>query len=215
MTGRITSSTRKTETAPQARTETESEDTNNLPHLLTVGHSNRELNEFIDLLTATGTEVVVDVRKLPGSTKNPWFNADTLESNLAEVGIELRRLEGLTGRRPVSRTVPFDVNAWWQNRSFHNYADHCLSEEFRTDLATLIGWSEAKRCALMCSEAVWWRCHRRIIADQLLARDLPVAHILGKGHVDAAKLTEGARLDTERAPESDGSADILTYPADS
>lgn len=177
-----------------------------LPRLLTVGHSNRELNEFIELLAGTGSEVVVDVRKLPGSTKNPWFNADTLESDLAEVGIELRRLEGLTGRRPVSRTVPFTVNAWWQNRSFHNYADHCLSSAFRTDLETLIGWSTEARCAIMCSEAVWWRCHRRIIADQLLARDLPVAHILGEGHIDPAKLSEGARI------EADGT---LTYPADS
>lgn len=177
-----------------------------LPRLLTVGHSNRELNEFIELLAGTGSEVVVDVRKLPGSTKNPWFNADTLESDLAEVGIELRRLEGLTGRRPVSRTVPFTVNAWWQNRSFHNYADHCLSSAFRADLETLIGWSTEARCAIMCSEAVWWRCHRRIIADQLLARDLPVAHILGEGHIDRAKLSEGARI------EADGT---VTYPADS
>ena len=177
-----------------------------LPRLLTVGHSNRELNEFIDLLTDTGTEAVVDVRKLPGSNKTPWFNADTLETDLAEAGIDLRRLEGLTGRRPVSRTVPFTVNAWWQNRSFHNYADHCLSSAFRADLETLIGWSTEARCAIMCSEAVWWRCHRRIIADQLLARDLPVAHILGEGHIDRAKLSEGARI------EADGT---VTYPADS
>ena len=113
-------------------------DTADLPDLRTVGHSNRSLNEFIELLTDTGTEAVVDVRRLPGSNKNPWFNADTLVNDLAEHGIELRRLEGLTGRRPVSHTVPFETNAWWQNRSFHNYADHCLSEEFRTDLDTLI-----------------------------------------------------------------------------
>src|SRR5699024_12574887 len=92
----------------------------------------------------------------------PQFNADALEADLDEIGIALRRLGGLTGRRPVSRTVPFDTNAWWQNRSFHNYADHCLSEEFRTDLATVIDWSRTARCALMCSEAVWWRCHRRL-----------------------------------------------------
>lgn len=176
-----------------------------LPRVLTVGHSNRELNEFIELLAGTGSEVVVDVRKLPGSTKNPWFNADTLESDLAEAGIDLRRLEGLTGRRPVSRTVPFETNAWWQNRSFHNYADHCLSEEFHTDLDTLIEWSTTQRCVLMCSEAVWWRCHRRIIADHLLARGHAVSHILGAGHVDAAKLSEGARL---------GDDGNLTYPAD-
>ncbi|UZD62272.1 DUF488 family protein [Brevibacterium sp. JSBI002] len=175
------------------------------PRLLTVGHSNRSLNEFTELLTHTGTEVVVDVRKLPGSNKNPWFNADTLATDLTEEGIELRRLEGLTGRRPVSRTVPFETNAWWHNRSFHNYADHCLSEEFHTDLDTLIEWSMTRRLAIMCSEAVWWRCHRRIIADQLLAREFPVSHILGAGHVDEAELSEGARL------RDDGE---LIYPAE-
>ena len=178
-------------------------DVDELPHLLTIGHSNRSLNEFTDLLTDTGTEVVVDVRRLPGSNRHPQFNADTLEADLDDVGIELRRLDGLTGRRPVSRTVAFDTNAWWQNRSFHNYADHCLSEEFRTDLATVIDWSRTARCTLMCSEAVWWRCHRRLIADHLLARQLPVSHILGPGHIDAAKLSEGAEVD------SDG---VLTYP---
>ncbi|WP_298415075.1 DUF488 domain-containing protein [Brevibacterium sp.] len=175
-----------------------------LPRLLTIGHSNRSLNEFTELLTDTGTEVVVDVRRLPGSNRYPQFNADALEADLDEIGIELRRLGGLTGRRPVSRTVPFDTNAWWQNRSFHNYADHCLSEEFRTDLATVIDWSRTARCALMCSEAVWWRCHRRLIADHLLAQQLPVSHVLGPGHIDAAKLSEGAAVD------SDG---MLTYPA--
>lgn len=180
-------------------------DTPSLPNFLTVGHSNRSLNEFTEMLTDTGTEVVIDVRRLPGSNRHPQFNADTLSAELAERGIELRRLDGLTGRRPVSRTVPFETNAWWQNRSFHNYADHALSEEFRAALATLITWGEDARCALMCAEAVWWRCHRRIIADHLLARELHVSHILGASHVDPAQLSEGARIDT------DGT---LTYPAD-
>lgn len=196
-TGRVASTEAATGPAGTAQSD--------LPAVLTVGHSNRELNELIELLTDTGTEAVVDVRKLPGSNKYPWFNADSLETDLAEARIELRRLEGLTGRRPVSRTVPFETNAWWQNRSFHNYADHCLSEEFHTDLDILIEWSTTQRCVLMCSEAVWWRCHRRIIADQLLARGLAVSHILGAGHVDAAKLSEGARL---------GDDGNLTYPAE-
>jgi uncharacterized protein (DUF488 family) len=194
---------REPTTAASAGTSTESP---SLPPFLTIGHSNRSLNEFIELLTDTNTEVVVDVRRLPGSNRFPQFNADTLETALAEHGIELRRLDGLTGRRPVSRTVAFETNAWWQNRSFHNYADHGLSEDFRTDLATLISWGEDARCALMCAEAVWWRCHRRIIADHLLAHDLKVSHILGEGHIDPAKLSEGARIGPDRA---------LTYPADS
>ncbi|KAB1948086.1 DUF488 domain-containing protein [Brevibacterium linens ATCC 9172] len=171
---------------------------------LTIGHSNRSLNEFTELLDEAGAEVVVDVRKLPGSNRNPQFNADALATELFEAGIDLRRLENLTGRRPVSRTVPFEVNGWWQNRSFHNYADHCLSPGFHTDVETLIGWGESARCVLMCSEAVWWRCHRRIIADHLLARGLEVAHVLGPGHIDEARLSAGAVVDEDAR---------VTYPS--
>lgn len=170
---------------------------------LTIGHSNRSLNEFTELLTENRAEVVVDVRKLPGSNANPQFNADTLAPDLADMGLELRRLEGLTGRRPVSRTVAFEINGWWQNRSFHNYADHAMSEEFRADLDQLIDWGQQSTCAIMCSEAVWWRCHRRIIADHLLARGLKVDHVLGAGHTDAATLSAGAMA---------GDAGDVTYP---
>lgn len=176
------------------------------PAFLTIGHSNRSLEEFLDLLTDTSTEVVVDVRKLPGSRANPQFNADVLAPALAERGIELRRLEGLTGRRTVSRDVPFDVNAWWENRSFHNYADHALAEEFALDIDVLLSWSDAQRCAVMCSEAVWWRCHRRIIADYLLARDRPVRHVLGKGQTAEAVLSSGAVVDADSEPVR------ITYP---
>ena len=102
--------------------------------VFTIGHSNRTLEEFLELLSDSGVEQVVDVRKLPGSTKYPQFNNDALGASLAKNDIGLLRLEGLTGRRPVSRDVPFEVNAWWENRSFHNYADHALSEEFRAAL---------------------------------------------------------------------------------
>lgn len=176
------------------------------PAFLTIGHSNRSLEEFLDLLTDSGAEVVIDVRKLPGSRANPQFNADVLAEALAERGIELRRLEGLTGRRTVSRDVPFDVNAWWENRSFHNYADHALSEEFALDIDVLLSWSDAQRCAVMCSEAVWWRCHRRIIADYLLARDRPVRHVLGKGQTAEAVLSSGAVVDADAEPVR------ITYP---
>lgn len=172
---------------------------------LTIGHSNHSLAEFLDLLVDNAAEVIVDVRKLPGSNANPQFNADTLVDSLAEVGIELRRLDGLTGRRPVSKEIEFEVNGWWRNRSFHNYADHALSQEFRQDFDQLVEWGAKSRCALMCSEAVWWRCHRRIIADQLLGRGRKVAHVLGHDHIDAAKLSAGAVLDEDAR---------VTYPAD-
>lgn len=177
---------------------------------LTIGHSNRSAAEFIELLTDNAAEVVVDVRRLPGSNANPQFNADALEATMAESGIDLRRLEGLTGRRPVNHEIPFAANGWWQNRSFHNYADHALGEEFAGDLGTLLGWGSARdaeqRVAVMCSEAVWWRCHRRIIADHLLARDHRVLHVLGKGHAAEAQLSQGAHVTSK-----DGRIEV-TYP---
>lgn len=148
--------------------------------------------------------MLVDVRKLPGSNRYPHFNRDTLEAALAESSIDYHRIEGLTGRRPVSRTVPFKVNAWWQNRSFHNYADHALGQEFADALSQLHELVGGRRLALMCSEAVWWRCHRRIIADHLIARSYHVLHIMGPGKVVDAELSRGARK---------GSGGEVTYPA--
>ncbi len=192
-----------------------------VPDFLTIGHSNRSLEEFIDLLRDSGAEVVVDVRKLPGSNANPQFNEDVLGDALAAVGIELRRLDGLTGRRPVSRDVPFEVNGWWENRSFHNYADHALGAEFAADIAVLLDWGDERRCAVMCSEAVWWRCHRRIIADYLLAHDREVLHVLGPGQTAEAVLSSGAVVEggpggsagSMPADDRRDSADVrITYP---
>lgn len=159
---------------------------------LTVGHSNRELAVFLDMLVSAGVEVVVDVRRLPGSDRYPQFNADALAGSLAEVGIEYRREERLGGRRRVSTTVPDAVNGFWDNRSFHNYADHGLSEEFAAGLGCLRELGAGRRVAILCSEAVWWRCHRRIIADHLLAAGLPVDHLMGPGKRVPAQLTPGA-----------------------
>ncbi|CAL8897620.1 hypothetical protein KVA01_06460 [Kocuria varians] len=172
--------------------------------LFTIGHSTRSIEEFLDLLRDSGVTRVVDVRKLPGSRRYPQFGEDALAASLRAEGIRLERLPALTGRRPVSRTVPFETNTWWQNRSFHNYADHALSLDFRDALGELIGMAAGHRCAVMCSEAVWWRCHRRIIADHLLARDLTVQHIMGPGHVDPAQLSAGAVLGDDGA---------VSYPA--
>lgn len=170
----------------------------------TIGHSNRELNEFTDLLRENAIEQVVDVRKLPGSSKYPQFNEDALSASLGERGVTLVRVDALTGRRPASRTIPFEVNAWWQNRSFHNYADHALSPEFEDALALLRGLGSARRTAVMCSEAVWWRCHRRIIADHLLAANERVTHILGGAQTHVAELSTGAVVDDNHR---------VTYPA--
>lgn len=160
--------------------------------IATIGHSNQSLEEFLDLLKEHGIERVMDVRKLPGSNKYPHFNADTLSGVLREQGITMVRVEALTGRRPVSKVIPFEVNAWWQVRSFHNYADHAMSEEFRQALAELQELGSKHATVLMCSEAVWWRCHRRIITDHLLAHGVKVLHILGQGSSKPAELSEGA-----------------------
>ncbi len=158
----------------------------------TVGHSNRTTEEFLDVLREAGVGGVADVRRLPGSRAQPQFDEEALASALEREGIAYRWFRGLTGRRPVSTEVPFERNAWWQNRSFHNYADHALSAEFADALDDLRAWSLPHPVAIMCSEAVWWRCHRRIIADHLLARGETVRHLLGPGRVEDARLSAGA-----------------------
>lgn len=159
---------------------------------VTIGHSNRTLEDFTALLQEHAVELVVDVRRLPGSARYPWFDEDTLRVSLENLGIELTRSEGLTGRRPVSHDVPFEVNAWWHNRSFHNYADHALSQQFARALAELRADGARRRTAIMCAEAVWWRCHRRIIADHLLALGERVEHVMTLREAVPARLSEGA-----------------------
>ncbi|OFT23284.1 DUF488 family protein [Arthrobacter sp. HMSC08H08] len=176
--------------------------------IFTVGHSNLEFAEFVRMIRAAGVESIVDVRKLTGSRKYPWFNDDYLTAHLPENGIAYSRSEGLTGRRNVSRTVPFEVNGNWRNRSFHNYADHALGDEFAAALAALRDQAAETPTAVMCSEAVWWRCHRRIIADHLLAHGDEVSHVMGVG-------AEGASI--RKATLNDGAVigdDLLVrYPA--
>ena len=171
----------------------------------TVGHSTRTLEEFVQLLDSAQVELVVDVRRLPGSNRHPQFNQDALEQSLPQHGISYRRAEALGGRRSRDRSVPDEVNGFWENRSFHHYADYTLSQPFRTGLDELIEWGTRQRAVVMCSEAVWWRCHRRIIADHLLARGHPVLHLMGVDRAMPAELTPGAVVDPD-----DGQ---VTYPA--
>lgn len=175
-----------------------------MTEFLTVGHSNREIGEFLDMLRGAGADMVVDVRRLPGSRKYPWFDRENLAPALREAGIGYRHAPSLTGRRPRQKDIPAEVNGFWENRSFHNYADYALSGEFQEGLTELRG-GDAARPTLLCAEAVWWRCHRRIIADHLLARGETVLHLMGPGKLTPAKLNEGAEVG------ADGS---LTYPGD-
>lgn len=172
--------------------------------IFTIGHSNRYLTDFVALLNEQSIQHVVDVRKLPGSKRYPQFNEDTLAEGLSQHQIDFSRSQGLTGRRKVSQDVTFETNAWWQNRSFHNYADHALTTTFHNALADLTETAAQYRTAIMCSEAVWWRCHRRIIADYLLAAGHRVEHIMGPDQLMTAELSAGA------VPHSDGA---VLYPA--
>jgi uncharacterized protein (DUF488 family) len=159
----------------------------------TIGHSTRPIGEFVDLLRHAEVRLVADVRAMPRSRANPQYNSDVLAQALSEfqIGYEhIAVLGGLRGRKP---DVPAAVNAFWQNRSFHNYADYALGEAFHSGLIRLRKLGHAERCAIMCAEAVWWRCHRRIIADYLIAADEVVFHILGRGRVEQARMPGAAK----------------------
>jgi uncharacterized protein (DUF488 family) len=162
------------------------------PPFFTVGHSNRTLEEFTALLTGAEVDLVADIRAIPRSRANPQFNKDTLPGDLAAFAIGYEHIAALGGRRGKSRGVPSDLNGLWTNQSFHNFADYALSEQFHAGLEQLLEAGAERRCALMCSEAVWWRCHRRIVADHLIARGETVLHIMGEGRLEPASLTPGA-----------------------
>jgi uncharacterized protein (DUF488 family) len=164
----------------------------------TIGHSTRTIDEFVALLREADARLVVDVRTVPRSRTNPQYNKETLPETLAQYQIGYEHIAELGGLRGHKREVPAEVNAFWQNASFHNYADYALSESFRQGLAHLREVGQANRCAIMCAEAVWWRCHRRIISDYLLSEGELVFHILGPGHIEPAHMNEGARVEGER-----------------
>jgi len=158
----------------------------------TIGHSNRSLEEFVELLGSADIALVADIRKFPRSRANPQFNVDTLAASLAPFDISYEPMSVLGGRRGVVKSVPPDVNGLWRNLSFHNYADYALSEEFSVGLQDLLKRGREQRCAIMCSEAVWWRCHRRIVTDYLIASGETVSHIMALGRLEPAQLTQGA-----------------------
>ncbi|MCA8092360.1 DUF488 domain-containing protein [Burkholderia anthina] len=160
----------------------------------TIGHSNRTLDEFVEMLDAVDIALLADILKMTRSRTNPQFNEATLPDALAAVDIAYEHIAELGGLRGKSRGVPDEVNDFWTNRSFHRYADYALSPEFRTGLDQLIAQGHAQRCAIMCSEAVWWRCHRRIVSDYLIARGETVLHIMGKNRIEPARLTAGAMI---------------------
>ncbi len=162
--------------------------------IFTIGHSTRPIDVFIQMLKSFGVNAVVDIRTVPRSRTNPQYNLDVLPDLLAESDIQHYQIASLGGLRKKSKTVPDEVNAFWDNRSFHNYADYAFSDEFEQGLNQLLRLSDSRRCAIMCSEAVWWRCHRRIVADYLLSRGVEVLHIMDIGKSTEAILNPSAKL---------------------
>lgn len=160
----------------------------------TIGHGTRPIEEFVALLQAAEVRLVVDVRTIPRSRTNPQYNRDVLPETLAPFQIGYEHIAALGGLRGHKRDIPDTVNAFWQNQSFHNYADYALTDSFRAGLAHLRTIGRATTCAIMCAEAVWWRCHRRIIADYLIAAGETVFHILGHGRIEPAYMTEAAHV---------------------
>ena len=169
----------------------------------TIGHSTRPVEEFVELLTNVGITFVADVRTVPRSRTNPQYNRDVLSDALAAAQTEYEHIPTLGGLRGRQPDVPPSTNAFWQNESFHNYADYAMGDAFHSGLAQLLERGKSQVCAIMCAEAVWWRCHRRIIADYLLAAGETVFHILGPGKIEPARMTDAARRH---------SSAILTYP---
>jgi uncharacterized protein (DUF488 family) len=171
----------------------------------TIGHSTRAIAEFSDLLKESGVDLVVDVRSMPRSRTNPQFNEDRLPEELRPWQIAYEHMAELGGLRGKSRDTRDSPNQYWRVRNFRNYADYALTPPFASGLAHLRERGMLNRCVIMCAETLWWRCHRRIITDYLLAAGEDVMHILSANHVDKAVLTPGAVV------RGDGT---IIYPAE-
>jgi uncharacterized protein (DUF488 family) len=164
--------------------------------VFTVGHSTLPIERFVALLKTYGVECLADIRAVPRSRHNPQFNSDTLCGALRAASIEYVPLQALGGLRHAHKDSP---NAGWRNKSFRGYADYMQTEKFRDALDTLIHMSRQKRVAIMCAEAVPWRCHRSLVADTLSVHGIPVIEILSESSYREHKLTpfahvEGARI---------------------
>ena len=170
--------------------------------ILTIGHSTRPIDEFLDLLTAHEVEQVADVRTIPKSQRNPQFNSEDLRRALRGRHIRYVHLPKLGGLRHPRRD---SINTGWRNASFRGYADYMQTPDFEGSLKELTDLSSKHRTAIMCAEAVPWRCHRSLIADVLLARGVPVEHIVSKSSSKAHTYTPFARVEGDR----------VTYPGES
>ena len=166
--------------------------------VFTIGHSTRSWSVFLDILQASAIEHVVDVRRLPGSRKYPQFDQDRMRAALAAAHIDYTHIPALGGRRNKQCDATDSPNGLWRNISFRYYADYALSDAFAQGLDDLLKLARTQRVVIMCAEAVWWRCHRRIITDHLLARGFLVRHIMDKDKTQVATMTPGAVIDDNK-----------------
>lgn len=169
--------------------------------IYTIGHSTRSIDDFLALLTEFSVERLVDIRTLPGSKRYPQFNQENLSLSLKAAAIDYIYLKNLGGLR---KKPAKSINLGWHNLSFRNYADYMQTREFKAAVAELIQLAEEKTTAIMCAEAVPWRCHRSLVADALLVRDVDVKHIMSPTKANPAKLTAFANV----------SGLNITYPTD-
>lgn len=171
-----------------------------VPTLWTIGHSTRSWDAFVAILQVAQIQVLVDVRRFAGSKRNPQYSRDVMPQALAQVGIGYWPLPAMGGRRKAS---PGSVNTAWRVDAFRAYADHLDSVEYTQARDALMERALRERCCVMCAEAVWWRCHRRLISDDFVARGWQVIHLLGLSSQQVHKLNADAVFDGE----------VLTYPA--
>ena len=161
------------------------------PTIFTIGHSTRTIEEFLVMLNSFNIKILADIRRLPGSRKYPQFDQDALKKSLEENGIEYVYIEDLGGRRKVA---PDSKNTTWRNKSFQGYADYMETESFKNGINDLENLALEKPTAIMCSEAVWWRCHRSMVSDYLKAKNWEVLHIMSLGKATEHPYTSPARV---------------------
>jgi uncharacterized protein (DUF488 family) len=158
----------------------------------TIGHSTLPVDEFLRILHAHGIAQVIDIRTIPKSRYNPQFNSDQLSASLQASGIGYRHMPGLGGLRHAR---PDSINTAWRNASFRGFADYMQTEDFQQSLSSLIDAARRSPIAILCAEAVPWRCHRSLVADALVVRGIPVQHILGATRAQSHTLTPFAKVD--------------------
>lgn len=159
--------------------------------LWTIGHSNRSIEQFLEMLASQRIETLADVRRFPGSRRLPHFNQENLSKSLTDAGVDYVHFPELGGRR---RTRADSPNTAWRNEAFRGYADFMMTPEFRAGIERLLALAKEKRTAIMCAEALWWQCHRSLIADYLKAAGHNVNHIMTPTKTEPHPFTSAARL---------------------